>query len=669
MAYIDNLIERISDANLRRQVAEEVAKLVERKDFGLVFQRHLPEDLETPGVRPRRGDTVRLRGDGEKRNFAVLSARSGVASIVAVDASKRTVEGSEAEERPFDQLVVVKDFDVPIYPGLRKVGEAKRGSEKPTQVVIEGENYYALETLLYTHEGKVDVIYIDPPYNTGTDDWIYNDRFVSPTDAYRHSKWLSFMERRLLHSRRLLKDTGVIVVAIGDDEHHRLRMLLDQIYGESNFIANVTWQGSGKNDARYTAGGVDYMLVYARSESTLREFDTRWKEPKPGLTEAMEAAREAWRESGHNAPEATKLYRRALRDLRDILEPAVFRYDQLDENGRVFQADNMRSPNPRANLQYDLLHPTTGKPVKMHPNGWRYGRETMAEYLANGRILFGPDETTSVRFKRYLDEVADRVPYPTFIQSRMPGSKRLEQILGDRRFPNPKDHEVLMRWLGAIAPSDAVILDFFGGSGTTSEAVMRLNAQDGGRRQAIVITNNELAKSTADELSKAGLLPGDSEWEAEGVFQKVTKPRIETIVTGKRADGSEFSTGLDENVVFFKLTYEDENLVALGRKFDAIAPLLWLKAGGRGEIVERDETMGWALPDKAIYGVLFDVASARDFADAVEARDQELTHLFVVADSESAFQTAVAYLPVEHRLNTTRLYSDYLHTFEINGKD
>lgn len=599
----------------------------------------------------------------------VLSTRSGEASIVAVDAAKKTVEGGHLELHDFGELVVVKDFNVPIYPGLHPLGEVRRGGDdKSAHVVIEGENYYVLETLLYTHERKVDLIYIDPPYNTGTNDWIYNDRFISNTDAYRHSKWLSFMERRLIHARRLLTETGVIVVAIGDDEHHRLRMLMDQVFGAENFIANVTWQGSGKNDARYTAGGVDYMLIYARNESQLRELDVRWKEPKPGLADALSAAKTAWVESGQEPVEATRLYRGSLRQLKTVLEPAVFRYDQIDDQGRVFQATDMTSPNFRANLVFELVHPTTGRSVPTPQNGWRYSREAMSDLIANGRVIFGPDETTKPRLRRFLDEQAVRVPYPTFTQSRMPGSKRVETILGDRRFPNPKDHEVIMRWVGAIAPKDAIILDFFGGSGTITEATMRLNAADGGTRQSILVTNNELSSETSIRLRKSGVLPGDPEWEAEGVFQKVTRPRIESVATGIRPDGSVYSEGLDENVAFYKLTYEDENLVALGKKFDAIAPLLWMKAGAVGAVVWRAGDHAWSLPVKAVYGILFDTAQAKMFAASIAEHEVPIRHVYVVTESESAFQTAVAYLPTEKRIGATRLYADYLHSFEINGK-
>jgi adenine-specific DNA-methyltransferase len=179
VAHIDDLVDRIPDPSLREQVASEVAKLVERKDFGLVFQRHLPADIEVPGVKPRRGDIVRIRGDETRQNHVVLSTRQGTVSLVAVDAALRIADDAVPSDHAESAIVVVKNFDMPIYPGLAPLGEVRRGGSKPSHVVIEGENYYVLETLMYTHGSKVDLIYIDPPYNTGTDDWIYNDRFVA----------------------------------------------------------------------------------------------------------------------------------------------------------------------------------------------------------------------------------------------------------------------------------------------------------------------------------------------------------------------------------------------------------------------------------------------------------------------------------------------------------
>jgi len=407
--------------------------------------------------------------------------------------------------------------NAPIAKTLRPVREESVDFETTKNLFIEGDNLEALKLLQESYLGKVKLIYIDPPYNTGND-FVYEDDFAESSADYLarsgqksetgdrlvantesngrfHSDWLSMMYSRLKLARGLLADDGVMIVAIDDHEHGNLRMLLDQVLGAENFIANVTWQGSGKNDARYTAGGVDYMLIYAKNERLLRSLDTRWKEPKPGIDELEAVARGAWHQSGGDPAKATAFFRSGVRAIKGDLEPAVFRYDQIDDQGRVFQADNITSPNPRPNLMYDLIHPSTGRAVRTPTNGWRYSRETMDELVADGRIIFGADETTSPRMKRYLSEQSDRVPYPTFTQSRMPGTKRLDGLLGVDAFDYPKDTAVLTRWFGAITRDnpDAIILDFFAGSGSTGHAVMDLNAADGGRRRYILVQLDEAA--------------------------------------------------------------------------------------------------------------------------------------------------------------------------------
>lgn len=415
-------------------------------------------------------------------------------------------------------------------------------------LVIEGDNLEVLRLLRRGYAGKADVIYIDPPYNTGND-FVYHDsretprgeyetlvgerdgegRLVKNTDASgrRHSAWLDMMHPRLWAARDLLKDTGVIIAAIGDEEHANLRLLLDQVFGSENFIANVTWQGSGKNDARYTAGGVDYMLIYAKNETLLRSLDTRWKEPKPGIDEVKAVARRAWQQSAGDPVKATAIFRSGVRSIKGDLEPAVFRYDQIDDKGRVFQATDLRSPNPRPNLQYSVPHPVTGRPVKMHPNGWVYSPDRMAALIAEARVIFGPDETTSPRLKRFLDEQGDRVPYPTFTQVRMPGSKKLDDLLGPSVFDYPKDTAVLARWIGAIVRDTphAVVLDFFAGSGSTGHAVMDLNAADGGHRQYILVQLDEavehpdyatIADIARERLRRAGRAIADAQGLSAG---------------------------------------------------------------------------------------------------------------------------------------------------------
>lgn len=648
MAHVDNLIERIPDPHLRAQIAEEVAKLVAHKDFGLVFQRHLPEDLEIPGTRPRRGDIVRLRTDAEKQNHVVLATKDGRATIIAVDATKQTIDGMEPATHAYDELVVVKDFSVPIYPGLAPLGEITRGGDKPTHIVIQGENYCALETLLYTHESQVDVVYIDPPYNTGTRDWIYNDRFVSPTDAYRHSKWLSFMERRLLHARRLLKPTGVIFVSIGHDERHRLRLLLDQVFGEHNFVSEISRRsGAGGRQNTYVKQTLDYVLVYRASDQT------------PGFLTPRDPAqlKQFKHEDDRGRYRTEPLYKATLESTG-----RWSRYWIECPDGTLAIPPGESFPPATAPL-------SPVQSVSESDKIWRWSADRFIENRDQDLVIFKKTKTSplitpsgarsawNIYTKQHLVEDEAGVA-PLDYWSDVPNTLATKHLLRlGIQFPYAKPVELVARLVGMTGKRDAVVLDYFGGSGTTTEAVIRLNAQDNGERQSILVTNNELSAAVAAQLRKDGVSPGDTAWEREGVFAKVTRPRLEAVLEG-----------VEENVAFFELTYEDENLVALGRRFDAVAPLLWMKAGGVGPVVRRRGDALWALPTGAAYGVLFSPAQAKAFAELIAVHDRELRHLFVVTDSESEFQEAVAYLPPELRLETTRLYSDYLHSFEINGK-
>jgi adenine-specific DNA-methyltransferase len=412
-------------------------------------------------------------------------------------------------------------------------------------IVIEGDNLEVLRLLRRGYSGKVDVIYIDPPYNTGSD-FIYDDDRSKPraehetaaghrdeegplqggngsdlaqdrkAQASRHTAWLSMMYPRLLVAQHLLKETGVIIVAIDDTEYARLRLLLDRVFGPENFAASVVWQGSGRGDARFTSAGIDYMLIYAKSKTALIQRDVRWTETKLGVAEVAKAASKAWKDSGHDPEAATKLlqnwWKSAPQDIAKGLGGSRG-YREIDENGRVFARDNLSSPNLRENLMYDLPHPVTGLPVRMYPNGWRYSRETMDQKIAEGRILFGEDESVSPRYKRFLDD--DQPIRPVFERDRAAAQLYLRRLLGSDVFEYPKDHTVLAKWIKSVSESnsDAVVLDFFAGSGSTGHAVMDLNAADGGHRRYILVQLDEpvgkdgydtITDITRERLRRAG---------------------------------------------------------------------------------------------------------------------------------------------------------------------
>ncbi|MFJ6297209.1 site-specific DNA-methyltransferase [Streptomyces griseoviridis] len=414
-------------------------------------------------------------------------------------------------------------------------------------IVIEGDNLEVLRLLRRGYTNKVDVIYIDPPYNTGND-FVYDDKRTTSraeheaaagqrdeegvlqtgkgsdraqdrkVGASRHSAWLSMMYPRLLVAHHLLKETGVIIAAIDDTEHARLKLLMDRVFGAENFAANVVWQGSGRGDARFTSAGIDYMLIYAKSKTALIQRDVRWTEEKAGVTEVTAAAGNFWEESGHDPAAASAAlqnwWKSAPQDIAKGLGGSRG-YKEIDENGRVFARDNLSSPNPRENLMYDLPHPKNGLPVRRHSSGWRYSRETMAQKIAEGRILFGEDETVSPRYKRFLDEHEDQPIRPVFERDRAAAGLYLRRLLGSESFEYPKDHTVLAKWISAVSESnpDAVILDFFAGSGSTGHAVMDLNVADGGNRRHVLVQLDEavdkdgydtIADITRERLRRAG---------------------------------------------------------------------------------------------------------------------------------------------------------------------
>jgi adenine-specific DNA-methyltransferase len=225
----------------------------------------------------------------------------------------------------------------------------------------------------------------------------------------------------------------------------------------------------------------------------------------------------------------------------------------------------------------------------------------------------------------------------------------------------------LIRW--ANNSPDAVIVDFFGGSGSTAHAVIDMNREDGGSRQCVLVTNNELSKTDDADLRKKGFRPGDAEYEAKGVFHAVTMPRIKTVLTGLRPDNTRYSDGIEgQPAAFFDLTYEDENLVSLGNKFESIAPLLWIQSGATGELIAKRSDLtkgedGYSVPEDGNYAVIFDTEAA---ADAISMLHDGIKKVFIVTDSENDFKAVTANLPGALRNNAQRLYSSYLRSFEIN---
>lgn len=344
-------------------------------------------------------------------------------------------------------------------PVLREVKDKAILSDEldaPNHILIEGDNLEALTALSYTHEGRIDVIYIDPPYNTGHKDFTYNDTFVDGDDGYRHSKWLSFMSKRLKIAKSLLKNKGMIFISIDDNEDAQLKLLCDEVFLNRNKVSDIIWQSrkSVSNDT-FVSMNHNYTLVYAKDLSV-------------------------WDKSEFKLPASNDNFENRDNDPRG---PWV--------------ADPFDAPEIRANLIYPITNPNTGE-VFYPPKGrhWRTTEEQYKGFLADNRIVFGKKGTSKPQLKRFQDFAMAKGETPTSIwndiETTTNGTQLLQSIFGgDKVFSNPKPIQLIKRIMTLIGNKDLTILDFFAGSGTTLHATMQLNAEDGGHRQCILVTNNE----------------------------------------------------------------------------------------------------------------------------------------------------------------------------------
>ncbi|WP_341358479.1 DNA methyltransferase [Georgenia sp. M64] len=306
MAHIDNLIDSIKDESLRAALRAEYRKVTKGRQFGLVFDPHKPESVLLPKFKVRRGDKVRILGEGTTDCTAVndsgvwivmqINAQTGMAALQDSDGRTDIVER--------DRLVVTREFGDPIYPGLRSVARVQNGpTDQPWHSIINAENYHALEALLYPYEGKVDAIYIDPPYNTGAKDWKYNNDYVDNADEYRHSKWLSFMERRLKLTKRLLNHSdSVLIVTIDEKEYLRLGLLLEQVFPEARIqmISSViNPKGATRSAAFGRTDEYVYFVMFGRAAPRALPLTSEWK-----VVRDLRAEKLRWAEllrSGTNA--------------------------------------------------------------------------------------------------------------------------------------------------------------------------------------------------------------------------------------------------------------------------------------------------------------------------------------------------------------------------------
>lgn len=447
------------------------------------------------------------------------------------------------DEKEPENVVVECQNNIPI---LKKIDDKtiKKDIKKPTNILIEGDNYHALQVLNYTHKGQIDVIYIDPPYNTGNKDFKYNDDYVDKDNGYRHSKWLNFMSKRLKLAHNLLKDSGVIFISIDDNEVAQLKLLCDDIFYSENHISLLPtiMNLKGNNDQFGFSGTHEYTLVYAKNikNAVINFFEIdeneklkNWLEDdigyyKKGRT-LLASGDESFRE------DRAKSYFPVLVKNEEIYLISDDEYKNIyNQDFKEFN-DNFVNEliEKYENLGYEIVLPIDSRTKKYLR--WEWGFEGKFKKYAKEIIVYRTKKGDITLYKKQRPELGDlptKKPKSIFYKpeySSGNGTLQLKEIFNSKTFNNPKPIELIKDIIYLGSNKNSTILDFFAGSGTTGHAVLELNKEDGGNRQFILCTNNE-----------------------NNICEEVTYPRISKVINGYTTPKDVNIDGLAGNLDYYQ---------------------------------------------------------------------------------------------------------------------
>ena len=694
MALLQDLIQQIDDPVLRERIMQETDKLVKQKKFGLVFEEHLPECTPLYDAPIRVGCKVALKTGYVSDIYTVLKIAGDT-----VLCDRR--ETHEQKTFQMSDIVAVVEFGEPIYPTLKPLDFVENAPDSDLwHTLIEADNYHALQLLEYLYAEKVDCIYIDPPYNTGAKDWKYNNDYVDSSDAYRHSKWLSMMEKRLKLAKKLLNpDDSVLIATIDEKEYLHLGCLLEEIFPEariqmaSSMInpANVARNGEFGRSGEYI-----FFVMLGSSSPQRVKLSREWVSSK-GRTHTGNVRWDLLKRSGTNSE-------------RKHSPGGFYPIYINNRNGKI---EKVGDPLPASTSEAPPLEGCTAL-LPIRNNGsegnWQWAPKTFKQRMEQGRVRIGGNEKKG--FTVYIlkngeyskivngefnvintgingeliceDNDSDYVmAVPGDIwkisshDATQYGSRMIGNIFGDRRFTFPKSLYAVkdcIYFFTAYKP-DALIIDFFAGSGTTLHAVNLLNAEDGGHRRCIMVTNNEVSADEVKMLTAKDSKPGDVEWEELGIAHYVTWPRTVCSIEGHDVNskplggkyiGSDLpmSDGFKANAAFFKLNFLDKTSIALGRQFKELLPVLWMKGGAVGKypVLESEELPNMLVLPKNKMAVLIDEIFYPEFEEQL-AQHPEIQTVFIVTDSETAYREMIrAY----EGKDCYQLYRDYLDNFRIN---
>lgn len=664
MAAINDLIARIQDPELRMRIEKEVKDLTKQKKFGLVFENHIPEMTLLYDYPISRGCKVICKSDDDKKLsedilWEVKNISKGKVTCV------HTVTNEEQTFNISDLICVAKNGE-PIYPCLKYVDSVRKAPNSDLwHTLIEADNYHALQLLAYLYPGMVDCIYIDPPYNSGATDWKYNNNYVDGNDSYRHSKWLAMMESRLLLAKKLLnpKDS-VLIVTIDEKEYYHLACLLEQIFPEAimQMVSSViNPKGSVKTGLLTRCDEYIFFIYIGKGSANACNDDFLFATPQkkkvrwPSLKRTGSNSRRGIYKSNAFYPIFYRKDTGKFDHIGESLPHGVLRSTvtvpddlvavwPLDEKGeeRIWQLypETFTELAQHGFIRFGRLNKGSASPY--------YVSTGLRKKILSGEIVInGKDDEGSVLLEYasgQKDESPKTVWNKTSHSASEHGTNLLSRIFGDNRFSYPKSLYAVRDTINIITKNkpDAIILDFFAGSGTTLHAVNLLNKEDGGHRRCIMVTNNEVSADEETTFRERGLHKGDEDWEKFGIARYVNWPRTKCSIEGIDVNGQpingEYITSNTQEITQKRAIKQLSFYIPDGRQGinvkKQIVALINDKKMPQNSVTAE---CPYIVKEDASTAILFDINSFDDFFDEIH---EDIETIYVVTTSNKAFNTA-----------------------------
>lgn len=665
MAAINDLISQIEDKELRERIEKELNKYAKQKKFGLVFEEHLPECVPLYNMPIRKGCKVALKTGKVNEYYSVLQVEGD--NVYCTDKKENQFINFLKKD-----IVCVAEFGEPIYPYLKQIDCIYKSDDKdlPTHALIQADNYHALQLLEYLYAGKVDCIYIDPPYNTGARDWKYNNDYVDANDTYRHSKWLSMMKKRLLLAKKLLNPTdSVMIVTIDEKEYLHLGCLLEELFPEARIqmISSViNPKGSSRKEEFSRVEEFLFFVMFGNAQP----FDSNdnMLDDETELSENESKKGTIWlplRRTGTNSNriDRPRLFYPICVD--SVTGKIIGCKEFLSADIHISEENIIDKANPSIILVYPI------KPKDGSEGRWQLQGTTVMSGVAEGSVKAEYNEKKKKWIIKYLNEGAkkeiesgelkvlgkdkngtlmiertsNKQVSPKTVWNRKLhnattfGTNLITQILETGRFSFPKSlyavHDAI-RFFVANKPT-ALIVDFFAGSGTTLHAVNLLNAEDGGKRQCIMVTNNEVSDDEAKLLTSKGYAPGDNEWEKLGIARHVNWPRTKCSIIGVDIKGmpidGEYLTTNKQNIEV------DRKIIQIAMDGDSMTidskkSILYLIGKIPQNILSKNTN--YILDEDYPISILFNMDFANEWLEILE--ESQVEEIYIVTDKKTVFK-------------------------------